>query len=100
MEEIFSYMKEQDASYPQWYELAVWADDMKGTGMNAFDSWHFYNQIYLDGIPADQCKVIVNKANSCVNTVVFSYRSLRLRNLQPTSCRMWAEISCSTSQKC
>eukprot|EP00829_Urostomides_striatus_P019625 TRINITY_DN76_c0_g1_i8.p1 TRINITY_DN76_c0_g1~~TRINITY_DN76_c0_g1_i8.p1 ORF type:complete len:310 (+),score=88.23 TRINITY_DN76_c0_g1_i8:65-994(+) len=69
METLFHYMKETDANYPQWLEMACWADDQKGAGLSAFDEWHFYNQIYLDGISKEQCKVIVNKENCVVHTV-------------------------------
>ena len=74
-------MKEKDVNYPQGLEMACWADDQKGAAMSAFDNWHFYNQIFLDGIPKDQCKVIVNKENCVVHTVVSVFNNFCRRPL-------------------
>lgn len=45
MNHIFSYMKEKDANYAHWLEMACWADDIKVAGMHAVDGWHFYNNL-------------------------------------------------------
>jgi hypothetical protein len=72
MESIFAYMKENDANYKYMYELSVWADDVKTAGMHLFDNWHFFDQIFLDGISEKDCKIIVNKNNCVAHTVISS----------------------------
>ncbi len=70
METMLGYMKEKDVNYNQWYELACWADDLKGADMGALDGWHFFNQVFADGISSEKVKVIVNKDYCVVNSVV------------------------------
>ena len=71
MEALFGYMKERDVNYNHWYEMACWADDLKGSAMTALDGWHFYNEPICDGISRDKVTVIVNKAFCVVDTVVY-----------------------------
>jgi hypothetical protein len=70
MKEVFDYMHEKDANYPEWYEMACWADDLKSAALGALDGWHFYNQPFYDGIDPNKATVIVNKDYNVVNTVV------------------------------
>lgn len=64
-------MKEKDVSYPQWYELACWPDDLKGSQVGALDGWHFYNQAFYDGIKPEDATIIINKEHNVVNSVVW-----------------------------
>jgi hypothetical protein len=75
MKEIFGYMKENDANYKEDLEMALWADDVKVNKMKAFDEWHFYDQLWADGIPEEQCKVRTNKKHCIINTVVWVNQS-------------------------
>ncbi len=75
IESTLSYMKENDMNYKQFYELACWADDLKGAAMTALDGWHFYNQPFCDGIDPEKVTVVVDK-DYCVVDSVDSTRSL------------------------
>ena len=66
-------MKENDLNYKEFYEIACWADDLKGAALNALDGWHYFNQPFYDGISPEKSTVIVNDKFCAVHTVVFFF---------------------------
>ena len=69
-------MKETDVNYPQWYELADWADDLKSGGMKVLDGWHFYDQPFYDGIKPEDANFTLNPHYNAVKTIVIIPRSM------------------------
>lgn len=49
-------MKEKDVNYKSPYEIACWADDVRGTELTLFDGWHYSDLPFYDSIPPDEAK--------------------------------------------
>ncbi len=71
MQTYFAYMKENDANYPNDYEIACWPDDFRsGGGIGALNGWHYYDQAFYDGIQPNESHIVVDKLYSVTNTIV------------------------------
>lgn len=47
-------MKEKDVNYKSLYEIACWANDIRGTKLTLFDGWHYNEYPFYDGIRPDE----------------------------------------------
>ena len=49
-----NYMKENDANYPSWYELANWGEDIRNSEFMMLDEWHYSRNPVYDGITPEE----------------------------------------------
>eukprot|EP01022_Parablepharisma_sp_SALTPOND_P000783 TRINITY_DN105038_c0_g1_i1.p1 TRINITY_DN105038_c0_g1~~TRINITY_DN105038_c0_g1_i1.p1 ORF type:complete len:259 (-),score=27.42 TRINITY_DN105038_c0_g1_i1:371-1051(-) len=69
IQKYLSYMKENDINYPQFYELACWPDDVRRTGLRAFDGWHYSDEPFYDGIDPEDATFIPHPHYNVTHTV-------------------------------
>ncbi len=75
LDSMIGYMTESEINYPNPYEIAIWADDIKlREHYKLLDGWHFYDQPFCDGIDIKDIKMILDPNFNVVNTVVINSR--------------------------
>ncbi len=71
LDKLMAVMPETEVNYPNPYEMAIWADDIKSRDyFKLLDNWHFYDQPYCDGIDPKDIKLVLDPKFNVVNTIV------------------------------
>eukprot|EP00826_Nyctotherus_ovalis_P008483 TRINITY_DN121_c0_g1_i1.p1 TRINITY_DN121_c0_g1~~TRINITY_DN121_c0_g1_i1.p1 ORF type:complete len:297 (-),score=82.71 TRINITY_DN121_c0_g1_i1:115-1005(-) len=84
VDEIIKQMPEPEANYPNPYEIAIWADDMKMRyKFKALGGFHYYDQLFCDGIDPSDVTEIVDPVYNVVNAVLISQKTMKYRPPYP-----------------
>jgi hypothetical protein len=79
VDKIINEMPEPDIKYPNPYEIALWADDMKGNGVDVLSGFHYYDQLFCDGIDPKKVTAILDPTYNVVNAVITTYKTLKYK---------------------
>ena len=71
IDNLIAVMPEPEVNYPNPYEMAIWADDIKlRDHYRLLDGWHFYDQPFCDGIDPKNIKLIIDPQYNVMHLVV------------------------------
>lgn len=76
VDKIIAELPEPDVNYKNPYEIAMWPDDLKSyfKGLNGF---HFYDQLFYDGIDPKDVTAVVDPVYNVANAVIICYNTLK-----------------------
>jgi len=78
IDDIIAKVPYEVLKYPNPYEYALWADDIKFRDYyRDLDQWHFFDQPFCDGIDPKKIKLLLDPKFSVVNTVIEGFRTIK-----------------------
>jgi len=84
VDKIVNYLSEPENTYKNPYEIAMWADDMKMShNFKALNEYHYYDQLFYDGIDPKDVTATVDPIYNVVNAVIISYNTIKQKPPYP-----------------
>ena len=80
LDSLIAVMEEPEVNYPNPYEMAIWADDIKLRDYyKLLDGWHFYDQPFYDGIDPKDTTAILDPNFNVLHTTIECLKTLKSR---------------------
>ena len=83
VDRIIKEMPQDEVNYPNPYEVAMWADDIKASSVDFMSGYHFYDQLFCDGIDIKKVTALVDEIYNIVNGVIISHTTIKYRPPYP-----------------
>jgi len=78
-----SYMQERDLNYAAFIELACMPDDLKGWHLNEMNTFHFYDQLFYDGIDPSDSPLTIDYNSSVVYVTKNIIETMKTKIFKP-----------------
>lgn len=78
LDKIINELPEPEVNYKNPYEIAMWPDDLKSY-FKGLDGFHFYDQLFYDGIDPKDVTAVVDPVYNVANAVIICYKTLKYK---------------------